>query len=134
MNQTGTGTEKKQEILVPVLMTSVNISTAHCTFHLVPVLVPFPCSVTKPSNCQWYRLVSDKWVENLFLKFIVPSQEFFHVGFARDEYTRTICSHRLPTNVSISEKAFAAIDLNGTVPNGMGFLTYFQYHYPCRYQ
>ena len=66
--QHGTGTESETGTIgnnrswsLSLSWTSVNISTAYCTFHLVPVLVlvPFPCSVIKSSNGFLPRSASD---------------------------------------------------------------------------
>ena len=60
-NGTRTSTGNKTDTIgnntfwsLPLSQTSVNISIAYCTFHLIPVLVQvaFPCNVTKPLGRQ----------------------------------------------------------------------------------
>ena len=96
MNETGIGTENGIGTRGPSPRPS-----DQCEHFYSALYFPFgPCTGPVPVQCdQAIRLLmvqtglSDKWVENLFLKFTVPSREFFHVGLGRDEYTRTICSH-----------------------------------------
>ena len=51
MTGTGTGTGtigNNGSLFLSMSWTSVNISTWYTTFHLMPVSVPFPCSVNIP--------------------------------------------------------------------------------------
>ena len=64
VNRTGTYLGNNRSWSLSLSQTSVNISTAYYTFHLVdvPVLVPFPCSVTKPLHLLVVSLSVKKYL------------------------------------------------------------------------